>query len=77
MRNLIEVGGRSYDIVPKAIVRFLVEESTQLLRPKMIEVIFNSANLLDLLHEDPAVKKQNCRKAKDILNKFGSSKSDE
>jgi hypothetical protein len=36
MKNLIEVGGRYYDIVreqlkdmiPKAIVRFLVEEST-------------------------------------------------
>lgn len=91
MRNLIEVGGRYYDIVreqlkdmvPKAIVKFLVDESTQLLRPKMIEAIFNSSDLVDLLHEDPAITKKRIacqqivdalRKAKEILNEVRSFK---
>jgi dynamin 1-like protein len=49
----------------------------------MIEAIFNSADLVDLLHEDPAVTKKRIacqqivdalRKAKDILNEVRAFK---
>jgi hypothetical protein len=85
MKDLVQIGTKYFDLirdqikdlVPKAVVRFLVDESTRLLRPKMIETIFNSADVSDLLQEDQTItrKRVACvaivgalRKAQQILN---------
>jgi hypothetical protein len=85
MRDLVQIGSKYYelvraqliDLVPKAVVKFLIQESTESLRPRMIETIFNSADVSSLLQEDQAVstKRIACRqivdalkKARDILN---------
>ena len=59
------------DLVPKAVVKFLIEKSTQLLRPAMIETIFNSSELISLLQEDPAITKKRiaCQQMVDALKK--------
>jgi dynamin 1-like protein len=84
MKDLVQIGSRYYelvraqliDLVPKAVVKFLVEGSSEQLRQKMIETIFNS-DMSSLLQEDQAVttKRIACRqivdalkKARDILN---------
>jgi dynamin 1-like protein len=84
LKDLIQIGSRYFDIirrqikdlVPKAIVKFLVNGSTQMLRPKMIEEIFNSNQMVNLLQEDPSITRKRIacqqivkalRKAQDIL----------
>jgi dynamin 1-like protein len=79
MKALRQIGGRYFDLireqikelVPKAIVRFLVDESARLLRPRMIETIFNAPELSDLLQEDPAITRKRiaCQAIVDALNK--------
>ena len=85
IKDLVQIGTKYFeivreqikDIVPKAVVQFLVKRSTELLRPKMIENIFNTPELKDLLTEDPSItsKRVACqqmvqalRKAQNILN---------
>jgi dynamin 1-like protein len=79
MKDLVQIGTRYFDLVrgqivdlvPKAVVKFLVDESSSLLRPKMIETIFNSADLSELLHEDSAItrKRVACRQIVEALQK--------
>lgn len=66
------------DIIPKAIVKFLVQASSDQLRPSMIRDIFNREDLSTLLDEDQSLSKKRIecsqtvealRKAQDILNK--------
>jgi dynamin 1-like protein len=66
MKALRQIGGRYFDLireqikdlVPKAVVRFLVDKSSKMLRPRMIETIFNAVDLSEFLHEDPAITRK-------------------
>jgi dynamin 1-like protein len=79
MKALRQIGGRYFDLireqikdlVPKAIVKFLVDESARMLRPRMIETIFNAADVSELLHEDPAITRKRiaCQAIVDALHK--------
>jgi dynamin 1-like protein len=79
MKDLVQIGTKYFDLirdqikdlVPKAVVRFLVDESTRLLRPKMIEAIFNTSDVGDLLQEDQTItrKRVACIAIVDALKK--------
>ena len=79
LKDLIQIGSRYFDIirrqvkdlVPKAIVKFLVNGSTELLRPKMIDEIFNSNDMSNLLQEDPSITRKRiaCQQIVDALRK--------
>jgi dynamin 1-like protein len=79
MKDLVQIGTKYFDLVkaqimdlvPKAVVKFLVEESSTMLRPKMIETIFNTQDLSELLHEDSAItrKRVACQQIVDALRK--------
>jgi dynamin 1-like protein len=65
------------DLVPKAVVSFLVEHSTDLLRPKLTEELLENQNLTEIFAEDPTVawKRAACqqtiealRQAREILS---------
>ncbi|EAX98164.1 Dynamin central region family protein [Trichomonas vaginalis G3] len=66
IKDLEQIGGRYFDIirrqikdlVPKAIVKFLVNRSTEMLRPKMIDDIFTMQELTTLLQEDPSITRK-------------------
>ena len=85
MKDLVQIGSTYYDLiraqikdlVPKAIVKFLVAASTDMLRPKMIESIFNNVDATELLQEDQAITRKRIacqqivaalRRAREILN---------
>ncbi|KAH0785822.1 Dynamin central region family protein [Histomonas meleagridis] len=85
IKDLVQISSKYFDLirdqikdlVPKTIVRFLVKKSTDMLRPKMIENIFNTPNLKELLTEDSSItsKRIACQqmvaalhKAQNILN---------
>ncbi|OHT09917.1 Dynamin central region family protein [Tritrichomonas foetus] len=85
MHDLVQIGSRYIDLikdqvkdmVPKAIVKFLVKRSSDMLRAKMIETIFNSTELIQLLTEDPSITRKRIacqqivaalRKAQQILS---------
>jgi len=91
MSDLKQIGTKYYDLirlqimdlVPKAVVKFLVNQSSQMLRPRMIEAIFNSNELIQLLQEDPAITRKRIacqqmvdalRKAQNILNEVRTLK---
>lgn len=65
------VNGQIADLVPKAIVKILVNGSTKLLRPTMIETVFNSIDLQSLLVEETAITKKRvaCQQAVTALKK--------
>lgn len=79
MKDLVQIGNKYFeliraqikDLVPKAIVRFLVRQSTEMLRPKMIESIFDSQEIAQMLVEDPAItrKRVACRQIVEALRK--------
>jgi dynamin 1-like protein len=79
MKALRQIGGRYFDIirdqlkdlVPKAVVRFLVNESYKMLRPRMIDSIFSAADVSELLHEDMAItrKRVACQQIVDALRR--------
>jgi dynamin 1-like protein len=92
MQNLLFTAARYFDLVreqvkdlvPKAIVRFLVEESAALLRPRMQEALFHAADSAELLQEDPTITRkriachqivQALRKAQEILNEVRAFKA--
>jgi dynamin 1-like protein len=92
MKNLLLTAARYFDIVreqvkdlvPKAIVKFLVEGSTHLLRSKMQEALFGGASVLELLQEDQTItrKRVACqqivgalRQAQEILNEVRAFKA--
>jgi dynamin 1-like protein len=76
MKDLRQIGSRYLDLireqirdlVPKAVAKFLVAGFTKLLRPKMIETIFNAA---ELLQEDSAITRKRiaCQRIVDALRK--------
>lgn len=79
IKDLEQIGGRYFDIirrqikdlVPKAIVKFLVNKSTEMLRPKMIDDVFTSQELSLLLQEDPSITRKRiaCRQIVEALRK--------
>lgn len=79
MRDLVQIGSRYFelireqvkDMVPKAIVHFLVNKSSEMLRPKMIESVFNSPEIKELLTEDPSItsKRISCQQLVTALTK--------
>ena len=79
LKDLIQIGGRYFDIiraqvkdlVPKAVVKFLVEGSTQALRPRMIDEVFNSVDLSSLLQEEPSITRKRiaCRQIVEALRR--------
>lgn len=79
MRDLVQIGTRYFDLireqikdmVPKAIVHFLVNKSSEMLRPKMIETVFNSPEMKELLTEDPSItsKRIACQQIVNALTK--------
>jgi dynamin 1-like protein len=92
MKNLLLTAGRYFDLVrdqvkdlvPKAIVKFLVEGSTQLLRPKMQDALFTSVDIAELLQEDQVITRKRIacqqivgalRKAQDILSEVRAFKA--
>jgi dynamin 1-like protein len=71
------------DLVPKAIVKFLIRKSSDVLREKMTLAILNSKDVLDALKEDPGITKKRIacdqivkalRKSQQILNQIRSLK---
>ncbi|EAY12248.1 Dynamin central region family protein [Trichomonas vaginalis G3] len=46
------------DIIPKTVIRLVVQKSTENLRPKMIRDVFNAADSLQLMQEDPSITKK-------------------
>ena len=79
IKDLVQIASKYYDLirdqvkdlVPKAVVRFLVKKSNDMLRPKMIENIFNTPNLAELLTEDSSItsKRIACQQMVLALNK--------
>jgi dynamin 1-like protein len=79
MKDLRQIGSRYFDLikeqirdlVPKAVAKFLVAGSTKLLRPKMVETIFNAADVAELLQEDSAITRKRiaCQQIVDALRK--------
>lgn len=66
LRDLVQIGSRYFDLIrsqvkdmiPKAIVKFLINKSTEMLRPRMIEEIFNSGHMVQLMQEDPSITRK-------------------
>ena len=79
MHDIVKIGSRYFDIirdqvkdmVPKAIVKFLVKQSSELLRPKMIKKVFQSPELRELLVEDPSITRKRiaCEQIVEALRK--------
>ncbi|OHS93349.1 Dynamin central region family protein [Tritrichomonas foetus] len=79
MRELVQIGSKYIeiiqeqvkDMVPKAIVKFLVNKSNDMLRPMMIETIFNSTDTINLLTEDPSITRKRiaCQQIVNALRK--------
>lgn len=59
------------DVIPKTIIHLIVQKSSDMLRPAMIKDVFNAADSLQLVQEDPSITKKriSCRQIVDALQR--------